>query len=152
MATVIRLKRGGRKKKPYYRIVVQDSRSRTRGREVDTVGFYHPTARPEPVSQVDAHRALEWLRTGAQPSDTVRTVFSKLGIMKHFNDGTTPEDATAQVKDGAVEVKGYTPPAPPKAKPAPAPEVVETEAAAEPEAEAEAAAPAEGEAGAGDAE
>ena len=47
MATKIRLKRGGRKGKPYYRIVVQDSRMRTRGRDLDTLGFYHPTAQPE---------------------------------------------------------------------------------------------------------
>ena len=59
MATVIRLKRGGRKKKPYYRIVVQDSRNRTRGREVEILGVYHPAARPAPVSEVNAARALD---------------------------------------------------------------------------------------------
>ena len=68
MATVIRMQRGGRTHKPYYRIVVMDSRSRTRGVEVDTLGIYHPCARPEPVAEVDIHKALEWLSKGASPS------------------------------------------------------------------------------------
>lgn len=134
MATVIRLMRGGRKKKPYYRIVVQDSRSRTRGREIDTLGVYHPTARPEPVSEVNAVKALAWLRQGATPSDTVRAVFSKLGIMKHYHAGTSPEEAVALAKDAPVVDKGYNAPPPPKPE-APAPAVAE----AAPEAEAEAA-------------
>ncbi len=143
MATVIRLKRGGRKKKPYYRIVVQDSRNRTRGREVEILGVYHPAARPEPVSEVNAVRALEWLRRGAQPSDTVRAVFSGLGIMKHFNDGTVPEEALAQVKGGIVEDKGYNAPPPPKAEePAPVEEPAAEDASAEAPA-AEESAPAE---------
>ncbi len=146
MATVIRLKRGGRKKKPYYRIVVQDSRNRTRGREVEILGVYHPAARPEPLSEVNAARALEWLRRGAQPSDTVRTVFSGLGIMRHFNDGTVPEEALAQAKGGVVEDKGYNAPPPPKAEePAPVEEPVAEAPAAEaaPEAAEEVSAPAE---------
>jgi small subunit ribosomal protein S16 len=102
MATVIRMRRGGRTHKPYYRIVVQDSSARSRGRELDTLGVYQPCARPQPISEVDAHKALEWLRKGAQPSDTARSVFKKLGIMKHFHDGTLPEEAVAQVKSEAV--------------------------------------------------
>ena len=145
MATVIRLKRGGRKKKPYYRIVVQDSRIRTRGREVEILGVYHPAARPAPVSEVNAVRALDWLRKGAQPSDTVRAIFSKLGVMKHFGDGTTPETETAQAVGAVVEDKGYTPPAPVVEKPKPeAAPVEEAEAPAEaPEAAEEAPAAAD---------
>ena len=138
MATVIRLMRGGRKKKPYYRIVVQDGRSRTRGREIDTLGVYHPTARPLPVSEVNAIKALEWLRKGATPSDTVRAVFSKLGVMKHFHDGTTPEEAVTAVKDEAVVDAGYNAP-PPVEEKAPEAEVAEApaaEVAEAPEAEA----------------
>jgi small subunit ribosomal protein S16 len=115
MATVIRMQRNGRTHKPFYRIVVQDSRIRTRGRELDTLGVYQPCARPEPVSQVDARKTLEWLRKGAQPSETARNVLSKLGIMKHFHDGTTPEETTLEVKGGVVEDKGYNAP-PPKAE------------------------------------
>ena len=132
MATVIRLMRGGRKKKPYYRIVVQDGRIRPRGREIDTLGVYHPTARPEPVSEVNAVKALDWLRRGATPSDTVRAVFSKLGIMKHFHEGTSPEEAVALAKDAPVVDKGYNAPPPPKEEaPAPAAEAVEAGADAE---------------------
>ena len=140
MATVIRLMRGGRKKKPYYRIVVQDGRVRTRGREIDTLGVYHPTARPEPVSEVNAVKALEWLRRGATPSDTVRAVFSKLGILKHFHEGTSPEEAVALAKDAPVVDKGYNAPPPPKEEaPAPAAEAVEAEAEAADAPAAEAA-------------
>lgn len=137
MATTIRMKRGGRTHTPYYRIVVTDPRRKNGGREVDILGVYHPCARPEPVSEVDIAKALGWLRKGAQPSDTARNVLGKLGIMKHFHDGTTPEEATATYKGGVVENKGYTAPSPRKE---PEPEVVEAaEAAAEaPEAEAEA--------------
>ncbi len=109
MATVIRMKRGGRTHKPYYRIVVMDSRSRGCGPELDVIGVYQPCARPEPKAEVDAHKALEWLRKGAQPSDTARNVLGKLGVMKHFHDGTTPEEAVSVVKDEAVEDKGYNP-------------------------------------------
>ena len=131
MATAIRLKRGGRTHSAYYRIVVMDSRIRDRGREVEILGYHHPAARPEPVSQVDTHRTLEWLRKGAQPSDTVRNLLSQLGVMKHFHDGTSPIEATAVLKGDAVVDKGYNEaPAPaekPKAKaeeevPAKAPE------------------------------
>ena len=135
--------RGGRKKKPYYRIVVQDGRSRTRGREIDTLGVYHPTARPEPVSEVNAVKALEWLRQGATPSDTVRAVFSKLGIMKHFHAGTTPEEAVALVKDEAVVDAGYNAPPPVVEAPAVAEAAPEADAVEAPVAEAEEAPAAE---------
>ena len=84
MATVIRLKRGGRTHAPFYRVVVMDSRHRTRGREVDEIGFYHPCARPEPKIEIDRAKALEWLSRGAQPSDTVRGVLSRNGILAEF--------------------------------------------------------------------
>jgi small subunit ribosomal protein S16 len=126
MATVIRMKRGGSKGQPYYRIVVQDSRNRTRGRELDILGYYHPTARPEPVSEINVHRALEWLGHGAQMSDTARSVMSKLGVLKHFHDGTRPEEAVATRKGEAVVDKGYNAPPPPKEKPAPAKEEAES--------------------------
>jgi|LSQX01.2.fsa_nt_gb small subunit ribosomal protein S16 len=135
MATVIRMKRGGSKGQPYYRIVVQDSRNRTRGRELDILGYYHPTARPEPVSEINVHRALDWLGHGAQMSDTARSVMSKLGVLKHFHDGTRPEDAVATRKGEAVVDKGYNAPPPPKAdKPAPAKKEAEAVEAASEEA------------------
>ena len=80
MATVIRLQRGGRTHAPYYRVVVMDSRNRTRGTIVDQIGTYHPCARPEPTTEIDAEKALAWLKKGARPSDTVRAVLKKKGI------------------------------------------------------------------------
>ncbi|MCC6143002.1 MAG: 30S ribosomal protein S16 [Candidatus Hydrogenedentes bacterium] len=131
MPTTIRLKRGGRTHSPYYRIVVIDSRNRNRGREVDIIGVYHPVSKPEPLTRVDVQKALEWLRKGAQPSDTARNVLARLGVMKHFHDGSTPEEPLAEFKGGVVEQKGYTPPAPPKEDPKPEPVVEETATAEE---------------------
>lgn len=92
MATAIRLRRGGRTHMPYYRIVVVDSRSRTCGPVVDVIGIYHPCARPEPIVEVDTAKALEWLARGARPSDTVRNVFSKKGILAAFNARKATDD------------------------------------------------------------
>ena len=136
MPTVIRCKRGGRTHNPYYRIVVMDSRARAKGPEIDILGVYHPCARPEPLSQVDTRKALDWLKKGARMSDTARSVLSKLGVLKHFHDGTRPEEELATLKAAAVVDKGYNAPPPPKEKPAPA-------KAEAPELEQEAEAPAE---------
>lgn len=140
MPTVIRMRRGGRTHAPYYRIVVQDSRARDRGPEVDTLGIYHPCARPEPLMEVDVVKAIAWLDKGAQCSDTARNVLNKLGVFKHWKDGTLPEGAEGRLVKtlGQVEDKGYNAPPEPKPKP-----VAEPEAAAEGETEAAAEAPAE---------
>jgi len=100
MATVIRLRRGGRTHAPYYRMVVMDGRSRTRGRVVDQIGLYHPCARPEPVVEVDEQKALNWLAKGAVPSDTVRSVLSRKGLMTKLAQGIT-EIETAPEADAA---------------------------------------------------
>ena len=131
MATVIRMRRGGRTHKPYYRIVVQDSRSRDRGPEVDTLGYHHPVARPQPISEINVHKALDWLGKGAQMSDTARSVLSKAGVLKHFRDGTKPDEPLAVLRGQKVEQKGYNAPPPPKEEAAPA---AEAEAPAEAEA------------------
>ncbi|MBL7647052.1 MAG: 30S ribosomal protein S16 [Candidatus Hydrogenedentes bacterium] len=134
MATSIRLRRGGRTHKPYYRIVVIDSRHRDRGPEIDSLGVYHPCARPEPISEVDVHKTLEWLNKGAQPSETAKSLLRKLGVMKHHAEGTKPEETVVAVKGGVVPDKGYNAAPPVKEKPAaveaPAEEAAETEEAA----------------------
>ncbi len=84
MPTVIRMKRGGRTHSPYYRVVVMDSRNKDTGKVIEELGIYHPCARPEPKVELNEERALSWLSTGAQPSDTVRDLLSKAGIMKKF--------------------------------------------------------------------
>lgn len=140
MATVIRMRRGGRTHAPYYRIVVQDSRSRDRGPEVDTLGVYHPCARPEPKMEVDVQKAVAWLEQGAQCSDTARSVLRKLGVFKAWKDGVLPEGAAegrVVLKGAKVVDKGFIPQQERKEKP------VEAHAA---EAEGEAAAEAETEA------
>ena len=149
MSTKIRLKRGGRKAKAYYRIVVQDSRARRGGPELDIIGFYHPAARPEPISEVNVHRALDWLKKGAEMSDTARSILSKLGVLQHHHDGTVPEETTATRTGGVIENKGYNAPPPPKEDEPEAPveaaapeEVVAEEAVTTEEVSAEEAAPA----------
>ncbi|MDZ4860730.1 MAG: 30S ribosomal protein S16 [Candidatus Hydrogenedentes bacterium] len=87
MATVIRLQRGGRTHAPYYRVVVMDSRNRTRGTIVEQIGTYHPCARPEPTTDIDAEKAIAWLKKGAQPSETVRSVLTKKGIIAQSKQG-----------------------------------------------------------------
>jgi small subunit ribosomal protein S16 len=83
MAVKIRLKRMGTHKKPYYRLVVADSRSPRDGRFIEMVGIYDPLKKPAEI-KVDQTKALDWLKKGAVPSDTVRTLLSKVGIMKQF--------------------------------------------------------------------
>ncbi len=85
MAVKIRLKRMGAKKSPFYRIVVADSRSPRDGRQIETVGTYNPVAQPAEV-EIDEELALKWLSNGAKPSDTVRNLFSKQGIMEKFHN------------------------------------------------------------------
>lgn len=85
MAVKIRLKRMGAKKSPFYRIVVADSRSPRDGRFIETVGTYNPVAAPQEV-KIDEELALKWLLTGAKPSDTVKNLFSKQGILEKFHN------------------------------------------------------------------
>lgn len=81
MAVRIRLKRVGAKKRPFYRIVVADSRSPRDGAFIEEIGYYNPTTNPSTLS-IKSERAKEWLQKGAQPSDTVKTLFVKAGIGK----------------------------------------------------------------------
>ena len=85
MAVKLRLKRMGAKKAPFYRIVVADSRMPRDGRSIEVVGTYDPTKNPAIIT-LDNEKALSWLRQGAQPSDTVRSILSKNGVMKAFHD------------------------------------------------------------------
>ncbi len=85
MAVKIRLKRMGSKQRPFYRIVVADSRSPRDGRFIESVGYYNPTVNPADI-KVDSEATLKWLNNGAQPSDTVRNILSTAGVMKQFHD------------------------------------------------------------------
>ena len=80
MAVKIRLRRMGAKKAPFYRIVVADSRYPRDGRFIEEVGTYDPTKEPSAIS-VDTEKVKKWLSTGAQPTDTVKSLLKKNGII-----------------------------------------------------------------------
>ncbi len=80
MAVKIRLKRLGAKKKPFYRIVVADSRYSRDGRFLEEIGYYSPVTEPAQF-KIDADKAKEWIGKGAQPTDTVRALLKKNGIV-----------------------------------------------------------------------
>lgn len=80
MAVKIRLRRVGAKKAPFYRIVVADSRYPRNGRFIEEVGYYDPTKEPS-VIKVDAEKTKKWISTGAQPTDTVKNILKKEGIL-----------------------------------------------------------------------
>ncbi|MEP6757790.1 MAG: 30S ribosomal protein S16 [Actinomycetota bacterium] len=83
MATRIRLRRMGSKGRPFYRVVVADQRAPRDGRFIENIGKYHPLSDPSLI-EIDEERALHWLRVGAQPSNQVRNLMSKLGIWETF--------------------------------------------------------------------
>lgn len=85
MATVIRLKRMGTKKKPFYRLVVTDSRRAVVGKYVEALGYYDPRKKPAVVN-INEEKVLEWLKKGAKPSDTVRNLFQREGILAKFKE------------------------------------------------------------------
>ena len=83
MSTRIRLRRLGAKKRPHYRVVVADQRAPRDGRFIENIGRYHPLNDPS-VIEIDEERAMHWLRVGAQPSDQVRNLMTKIGIWEKF--------------------------------------------------------------------
>ena len=85
MAVKIRLKRMGAKKAPFYRVVVADSRSPRDGRFIETVGTYNPLKTPAEIN-LNEEKAMKWLNNGAIPTDTVKNLFSKVGIMEKFHN------------------------------------------------------------------
>ncbi len=80
MAVKIRLRRMGAKKNPFYRIVVADSRSPRDGRFIEEIGTYDPTKEPAAI-QIDADKAKQWILNGAQPTDTVKAMLKKNGVL-----------------------------------------------------------------------
>ena len=102
MATKIRLQRGGRKSYAFYRIVIADARAPRDGRFTEKNGTYNPNTNPATVD-LNFERALYWVETGAQPTDTVRNILSREGVylMKHLKGGVKKgafDEATAQKK------------------------------------------------------
>ncbi|MXQ53209.1 30S ribosomal protein S16 [Shimazuella alba] len=81
MAVKIRLKRMGAKKAPFYRVVVADARAPRDGRFIEEIGYFNPLTEPAQV-KINEEKALKWLQTGAQPSDTVKALLRKEGILE----------------------------------------------------------------------
>ena len=81
MAVKLRLIRMGAKKAPFYRIVAADSRAPRDGKFIEELGYYNPLVEP-PVIKINEEKAEKWLNTGAQPTDTVKALFKKAGIIK----------------------------------------------------------------------
>ncbi len=91
MPTTIRLKRMGRKRQPTYRIVVVDSARAVTGPSIERLGLYNPRTEPS-LLELDAARTLHWLRAGAEPSDTVRSLLRRAGVWEQFHAGVAPEE------------------------------------------------------------
>lgn len=112
MATKIRLKRMGAKKAPFYRLVVADARFPRDGRFIEEIGYYDPTKNPPQVN-IDIEKAKEWLKTGAEPSETVKSLFRKAGIYKQADPEVVakpaakktgaPQEAEAAAEEVAAE-------------------------------------------------
>ncbi|NLJ99920.1 MAG: 30S ribosomal protein S16 [Clostridia bacterium] len=92
MATKIRLKRMGSKRRPFYRLVVADSRSPRDGRFIEEIGVYDPLHGLD-RTKIDEERARKWLAQGAQPTDTVRSLFVRVGILNKSKGQKNQEEA-----------------------------------------------------------
>ena len=104
MAVKLRLKRMGAKQKPFYRIVAADSRSPRDGRFIETVGTYNPVANPAEV-KIDKEIALKWLNNGAEPTDTVKSLLKKEGILKEFNDAINTYESRCSSLTSDIQFK-----------------------------------------------
>ncbi len=107
----LRLRRMGTVDKPFYRIVAVDSRKKRDGKYLECVGYYDPKTDPLTL-KVDADRALHWLGVGAQPSETVRSLLRKAGLLEKWHnmryvakkdDQTAPVEEEADIVDEVVE-------------------------------------------------
>lgn len=93
MAVKIRLRRMGTKQTPFYRVVVADERAARDGRFLEALGTYDPRKDPGGLN-VNADKALQWLQRGAQPTDTVRSLLRKAGVLRRFAELRTKAPAT----------------------------------------------------------
>ena len=80
MAVKMRLRRLGMKKAPFYRVIVADSRSPRDGRFIEEIGYYNPLTEPAEI-KIDAEKAKKWIANGAQPTETVKSLLKKSGIV-----------------------------------------------------------------------
>lgn len=104
MPVKIRLTRHGRKKSPYYHIVVADSRAPRDGRFIERIGSYNPITNPATI-ELNFDRALDWLQKGAQPTDTCRAILSYKGVLmkKHLLDGVRKGAITLDIAEAKFQ-------------------------------------------------
>ena len=124
----IRLRRVGKRKQPFYRVVIADSRSPRDGRFIEIIGQYNPLTNPSQIT-IDSDKALTWLRKGAQPSEQVKSLLKRTGIWSEYVKDKGPGPRKPKRRQSA----------PTAATPAPKPESTEpspTETAQEPPTEA----------------
>ena len=144
MAVKIRLKRLGKKKAPYYRVVVADSRTKRDGRVIEEIGKYHPTEEPSLV-EIDSERVAYWLGVGAQPSEQVTALLKLTGDWQKFKgeEGAEPTLKTKEAKEDVAAAIKAAADAAEKVKAAAAAEAAAQAAAEAEEAAAEESADAE---------
>jgi small subunit ribosomal protein S16 len=95
MTVKIRLKRTGMKKAPSYRVVIADARSPRDGRIIENIGWYNPRVEPSAIN-IDADKALNWLRNGAQPTESVASLLKRTGILDRFTEEKAAAKAAGQ--------------------------------------------------------
>ena len=100
MATKIRLQRFGKKGKPFFHVVVADSRSPRDGKFIERLGSYNPNTNPATI-EINFERTLEWVNSGAQPTDTARAILSYKGVLykKHLQGGVLKGALTVEQAD-----------------------------------------------------
>ena len=131
MAVRIRLRRIGKKKQPQYRLIVADAASPRDGRFIESIGRYNPRVDP-PLISVDEERALSWLRQGAQPSDTAKSMLVKTGVWEKFTGEPAPTPPPAPAPQAVAEVSTESPEVPDQE---PTPEAEEDVSTTSPEGE-----------------
>lgn len=101
MAVKIRMKRIGSKKKPFYRIVVADSRAPRDGRFIEEIGYYNPISNPKQF-KVDADKATKWIANGAKPTETVAKLFKTYSVIEQAKEVVAEEvvEETVEVVEG----------------------------------------------------
>ena len=104
MATKIRLQRHGKKRKPFYHIVIADSRAKRDGKYIERIGSYNPVTNPATID-LNIDKAVEWLQTGAQPTDTAKAILSYTGALykNHLLKGVTKGALTEEEADKKFE-------------------------------------------------
>ena len=104
MAVKIRLKRIGAKKHPYYRIVVADARYPRDGRFIEQIGTYDPMSKPEKMA-VDGVRALKWIKNGAQPTETVKSILKKTQALEKAAEQLAQQELDAKAAQAAQDAQ-----------------------------------------------